>query len=50
VKGDVHRMEMVRKELQDKEEKELTLHPKTLQRRNIEIFNGQRQSVTGDRN
>lgn len=40
VKGDVHRMEMVRKELQDKEQKELTLQPKTLQRRNIEIFNG----------
>lgn len=50
VKGDVHRMEMVRKEMQDKEDKELTLHPRTLQRRNIEIFNGERQSVTGDRN
>lgn len=50
VKGDVHRMDMVRKEMQDKEDKELTLHPRTLQRRNIEIFQGERQSVTGDRN
>ena len=50
VKGDIHRMEMVRREMQDKEDRELTLHPKILNRRNIEIFNGKRQSVTGDRN
>ena len=50
VKGDIHRMEMVRREMQDKEDRELTLHPKILNRRNIEIFNGKRSSVTGDRN
>jgi len=38
VKGDIHRMEMVRKEMREKEEKELTLQPKILSKRNIEIF------------
>ena len=42
VKGDVHRMEMVRKEMDDKETGELTLRPRILNRKNIEIFNGKR--------
>lgn len=41
---------MVKREMQEKDDKELTLHPRILNRRNIEIFNGRRQSVTGDRN
>ena len=50
VKGDIHRMEMVKKEMRDKEEKETTFQPKILNKRNIEIFQGDRQSITGDRN
>jgi hypothetical protein len=38
VKGDIHRMEMVKKEMRDKEEKELTHQPRILNKRNIEIF------------
>ena len=50
--GDTQRLERVKREMQHKENKELTLQPKTLSRRNEKLLANQQSSMmsTGDRN
>jgi len=50
--GDTNRLERVKNQLREKEDKELTLQPKTLSKRNEKLLANQMASTisTGDRN
>lgn len=53
VEGDTNRLERVKKQVKDKEDQELTLHPKTFNRRKNEELLGKKMASTmstGDRN